>query len=175
MRFHILPIAAILAVVSAETFDVLVPPKGGDGICSAKNVTALSFTVTAAAPGLTAVLAANKPAFEALKNANLSDPSSATLPAPLLDMSCTQPNTTTCQKTFPTNRKLRSQLMCILLKNDNDAPVQSKIDVTFTFDENNGTGGAGPPGSSPSSAGETAQIAGWLGLVTGIIITTNSS
>lgn len=133
--FFLVLVALVLSVVSAEEYDINVPAMGGDGVCSSRNVTSLSFTVTAASPGLTAVLAANQEAYNALKNANLSDPSSADLPAPLLDMSCTQVSITTCQKTFPSNRKLRSQIMCILLKNDNRVSIAAKIDVTFGYDD----------------------------------------
>jgi len=131
-----------------ESYQVVVPPHSGNGVCSSGDVTAFSYTVTASAPGLYAVLATSKPAYDALLPANLNDPSSASLPAPLLDMSCVGYGTTTCTKTFPANRKLKPQVMCILLKGEppiqgtrvplgtprpHSEPIQAQIDVTWVY------------------------------------------
>jgi len=88
----------------------------GNGTCSPFPVTGLSFTVSAPSPGLQAVLACNQASYQALINADLTQPASANLPAPLLDLSCTAPGTTECTKQMPMNRELRSQVICILLK-----------------------------------------------------------
>lgn len=113
--------------------DVTVPSGAtvASGVCSQTNVVAFDYTVTAPAPGLYAVLAASKASYDALWSADLSNPNTANLPAPMLDMSCTAPYTTTCQKTFPANRKLKPQVMCILLKNTEPNPIQAKVDVTW--------------------------------------------
>jgi hypothetical protein len=112
---------------------ITVPPRGGAGICSDGPVTSFSYSVTALLPGLQAVLATNKSAFDALKDADLNDPSTAALPAPLLDMSCTTPGTTSCEKQFPTDRTLKAQEMCILLKNGTIQEMFTKVDVNWIY------------------------------------------
>jgi len=158
----------LTAAALADVSDVVVPPLSGNGTCSPGNVTALSFTVTCPTPGLSAVLAASQPAYNALLPANLSDPSSSSLPAPLLDLSCTSPNTTTCAKTFPANRKLRSQVMCILLKNDGSDPLTAHIDVTWTLDTSGGSNDANASGNGPGAGSGAGMlgVSGWMAVLT---------
>jgi len=155
MRFTLL--ATIVAAVTGQTYNITVQPGAGNGICSQGNVTSFNYNVTSPSPGLTAVLACSTASYNALINANLSDPSTANLPAPLLDMSCTTPNITTCDETFPANRKLIAQVMCILLKNDNSDPITAELDVNFTYASNS---------SSPTTgASSDAQKGAVMGVV----------
>ena len=114
-----------------EKQDVIVFGDGGNAICSAQKVVSFRYTVTALPPGLTAVLAVDKAAYDALLNADIANPSTAKSPEPILDMSCTGANITTCQKTFPGNQDLSAQGICILLKNDGDKDIQANIEVTW--------------------------------------------
>jgi len=161
MRFYLFLTSLLLLLlvphIKADTYSVVVPAGSGNGTCSNGNVTSFSFTVTCPPPGLTAVLSCSTAAYAALLPANLSDPATASLPAPLLDMSCTSPNTTTCAETFPTNRVLKSQIMCLLLKNDGTDPLTATIDVAWVYDTTGVSQTQG--GSSPPSSG----AAGWVG------------
>jgi hypothetical protein len=109
----------------------------GNGVCSNGKVISLSYVVEVTSGVLDAVLATSKAAYDALLPADLSDPASASLPAPLLDLSCTTPLSAggTCEKSLSPNRKLRSQVMCILLKQDpRDPGASARIDVTWVYD-----------------------------------------
>ena len=143
----LVPAAQAATTTEQPTYQIVVPgadyagtrpnqpliTEAGNGICSDKPVIRFDYTVTTPEPGLSAVLAANKPAYDALLNADLSDPSTANLPPPLLDMSVTQAPITTAVKTFPANRRLRPQVMCILLKNRAPDPISAQITVTWTY------------------------------------------
>lgn len=114
-----------------EKHDIVVFADSGNAICSVQNVVSFGYTVTALAPGLTAVLAVDKAAYDTLLNADLADPSTANPPTPMLDMSCTSPNITTCQKTSSGNQRLSPQGICILLKNDGANDIHANIEVTW--------------------------------------------
>jgi hypothetical protein len=103
------------------------------------NITSLSFTVAQPMPQtIQAVLACNKLAFDALLPANLSDPTTSSLPPPLLDLSCFpdqgQTVLTNCTRVFPANRRLRPQQMCILVKNAGPQPVTVNLQVAWSAD-----------------------------------------
>jgi len=121
-----------------QTINLLVPANGtsGNGTCSPFNVTEMSYTVTAASPGLQAVLACNQVAYNELLTADLTNNATAALAPPLIDLSCVQGGITTCSQQFPANRQLVSQVMCILLKynpgNSTAAPLSATIQVTWT-------------------------------------------
>lgn len=165
---YTLVIFSVLSVVVwGESYNITVKPFSGEGVCSQGNVTEFSFDAKCSDPGATVILAANKPSYDALKTANLSDPSSANLPAPLLDLSCVTANITTCSKTFPANRKLRPQQMCLLFKNDNKDSLQCTLNVKFTYD----TGSSPSPGPNqpPSSSAMSVQAPFWT-MIIGVVV-----
>jgi hypothetical protein len=140
----ILLLIVIPTLVQAETI-IVPPPHRGYGVCSKGNVTSFSFSVTAPLPGLTAVYACHKSIYDAWLNA---DPSGqAILPAPLLDMSCTNPPIVTCTKTLPPNKKLIPEVMCILLKNEeSSAAMEVQLEVTWNNDGETTGSSAGTTG-----------------------------
>jgi hypothetical protein len=122
------------ASTGRELYEIIVPARPGfNGICSSRPVVSFKYTVTAPPPGLEAVLAANKPAYDALGNADLNDPSTASLPPPLLDMSCVGFNQTSCTRAMPANRKLRPQIMCIQVRAGQAQPTVANVDVQWEY------------------------------------------
>jgi hypothetical protein len=103
----------------------------GIGVCSQTNVTNFNYTFSTSSPGVVAVLACNLDAYQDLLNANLYDPATARLNPPLLDMSCYQGAVTSCSKALGT-RKIRSQIMCVLVKGGLDKPMNGTLDVVFS-------------------------------------------
>lgn len=109
----------------------------GNGVCSPQSVVSMSYVVEVTSGVLEAVLATSRLAYVALLPIDLDDSAAASLPAPLLDMSCVTsvPEGGTCQKQMPPNRMLRAQVMCILLKQDHNGPgASATIDVSWVFD-----------------------------------------
>jgi len=150
-----------VVVAGATSIDISVPANGGNGTCSNGNVTAFSYNVTVKGVNkvpLLAVLATNMEAFNALENANLESQSTKNLPGPLNEMSCLQPNITSCSKTFPINRKLRSQKMCILLKSNANVSIDAQIDVIFAYDSANSTNSSNNANTSSTASGAAAGI-----------------
>ena len=162
----------MLVLAQNTTMNIVVPLNNanGNGTCSPGPVTGMEYTVTASSPGLQAVLACNQPAYDALKNADLTQPQSANLPAPLLDMSCTAPNTTTCTKQMPMNRQLRSQVMCILLKGATPANGQTGKTVTATVTVTWMTGSQTSATGTSSHISVNKALTAFAGLIAFLLI-----
>jgi hypothetical protein len=73
--------------------------------------------VTFPSPGLHQVLAANETTIQALYNADFDAPQSSALPSPIMAMSLPPGPITVGIKAMPPNRKLRPQIICLLLDN----------------------------------------------------------
>ena len=143
---------------------VPVPGLSGNGTCSQGNVVSVSYNVTANQPGLQAVLLCSKASYDALLPANLSDPNTASLPPPLLDLSCyNKTNLTSCNQTFPANKQLKAQEMCILLKNGYNQVIHADIQVLWTYGAN-----TNPPSSVNGTA--TSVKAGAWGFTMGAAV-----
>jgi len=122
-----------------DTYTYSVPPFSGAGPCSSGNVTSLNIRVQSTAPGLSAVLTGSLDMYNAFLTANISDPSSNSLPPPLVDLSCVNPDTAECDKLFPAGRSLKPMVMCILAKNE----LNITVNVTVTVDWGYVAGAAG--------------------------------
>jgi len=160
--------ATPILFLHADHYTFTIPPFSGNGSCSPTAVDALSYTVVTSPTPITAVFACNKPSFDALINANLSDPQTATLPPPLVELSCVNSNSTTCEKSFPSNRKLKPQIMCVLLKNWGRMPLNATMEVSWrsTAGSTNATGtattntsaGATPPKNAAAGVGRGGVV-----------------
>ena len=124
---------------SGEVYAIPIPFGERSGVCSNGGVTSFSYTVVATPPGLYNVLAVSKRTYDALINADFNEPG---LPSPLLDMSIqSPPRILIGARSFPANRKLLAQVMCLLLDNraPSDAPplvglpVIATINLTWTY------------------------------------------
>jgi len=167
-----LSLLSLPAILFAQNYTIVVQPNGGNGTCSNGNVTALSYNVTAPLPGLSAVLAGNQASYQALINANLSAPSTANLPPPLLSLSCLTPNITNCTQVFPANMQLNPQVMCVLLKNSGTSNITAQLNVVFTYANSSSSNNTSPP-PPPSTQGNTGSLltyGGWMALVTVVAV-----
>lgn len=134
----VLLVAVVVVVgeeeVRADVLNVKIPGNSSKGTCSKNNVTWFSFNVTAPSPGLSGVFVGSETSYQALKNANLSDPSSVHLPSPLVEYSCLSGNVTSCNKTFAMDKKLIAQILCLWLRNDRQEEVDARVELAWSKD-----------------------------------------
>jgi hypothetical protein len=127
MRYRI-PLAILLILVAAAfapfaqarvtsgAQTLTVPASSGNGLCTPVPVTSINYIVTAPSPGLRVVLAISKPGYDVLLPLSLDDPRTASAPPPLWDMSYLTGNITKLIMTWPGNKSMAPQVMCVLLK-----------------------------------------------------------
>jgi len=163
-------LSAVISIAHADLIPFTLAPFAGNGSCSTFAVDTISYSVTSSPTPLAAVFACNKPAYDALLPANLSDPATANLPPPLTELSCVGSNNMTCAKAFPSNRKLKPQIMCVLLKNWGTVPLNATLDVTWIAATDNSTANTtAPPPPPPPKSGAGRNIATAAAVVCGLV------
>jgi hypothetical protein len=163
-KVMILPLLLLsLTLVSCETYRMTIQPYGANGTCSPKLVDWFSYSATVTRP-ITGIFGCNRQAYEGLWKANFSQPASANLAPPLLDMSCALSNSTECKRQMDSKKATVPQTLCILFKNWSPGVVQANLTVTWRFAQSV-TKVEPPPAAPPvstSSASHPTLSAGWL-------------
>ncbi|KAI9230071.1 MAG: hypothetical protein DHS80DRAFT_21692 [Piptocephalis tieghemiana] len=120
--------------VNTYTSMVLVPGNSGNGTCSPGKVTGLNLWVNSDKP-MQAVFSASDASYRSILPANLSDPNTRGLTSPYMNMSCFSlaAETRTCNKTMDPSTPLKSQVMCILVKNAHPAPLIANITYQWLY------------------------------------------